>query len=391
MDVSTLLVFRRFVRRLFLSLTCVTCLVCTNVWAQVGVVQGVRNVVRPLANVGTPRYDRAVVSPGFSEDSSWDSEPNRKSVIFADPSAKYSVQTSNISWSSREGYPITARVYYPAGMRKNGTKYAAVVYSHGLGASPDNFSYLGYYWAGHGIVTICLRHPESDDSIWRGKIRAMGELKEAYHKYWTARDRVRALRSGVDLLYAGNTGSGPLGFLKDSIDLGAIGVAGNDLGALGALLMAGQLPPDNGVYLKDSRVSAVLAMSPPVFCDPVQGPSVYGRIQAPLMVVTGTQDDGIVGNTKAPQRRIPYDSVSGVDRYLVVLQGADHRVYGGRRLGSKQGNDHAFQETIARETVDFWRAYLLKDAVVMNQMCAHGMNAPLSNVHIEWRLGGNTF
>lgn len=390
MTFTSLYASRSFVRSLFLVLSSVCFLYLDNVsvCAQMGVVQGVRNIVRPRGNNDAPHYDRAMVFPEFSENGAIESDSNRKPIIFTDLTAEYSVLASNVSWSSREGYQLTARVYYPASMLESRKKFAAVVYSHGLGSSPDSFSYLGYYWAGHGIVTICLRHPESDESIWRGKLRAMGELKEAYQRYWTARDRVRALRSGVDLIISGNSGMGPLSFLKECINEEAIGVAGNDLGALGSLLLAGQLPPDNGVYLKDPRISAVLALSPPVFCEAFQGPNVYGRIEAPLMVVTGTQDDGIVGSTKAYQRRIPYDSVSGVDRYLVVLQGADHRVYGGRRLGAKQGNDRIYQETIAKETADFWRAYLLRESDVLNQMCAYGKASSLSNVHIEWKLGG---
>lgn len=357
-----------------------------SVWAQPGIVAGALKAVRPknAFNAGS-RYDRSPVLPAFGERGIAEAEPSAKRYAFSDPNAVYPVASQNVSWISREGSTVLAKIFYPATRPVAGAKFSAVVYSHGLGASAENFSYLGNFWAGRGVVTICLRHPESDESIWRGKIRAMSELKEAYRKYWNARDRARALRSGIDYLYACHNEHYPWG---EDVDLNSIGVAGNDLGALGALLLAGQLPPDNGAFLKDPRVAAVLALSPTVFCDSLQGPEVYGRIHSPLMIVSGTQDDGIVGTTKASERRIPYDSVNGIDRYLVILQGGDHRVYGGHRMGTKQANDVPYQETIARETADFWGAYLLKDVSVLSQMGAYGKTTPLSNAHIEWALGG---
>lgn len=363
---------------------------CQEVCAQSVVgqtVQGALNVVRPKANTSASRHEHSAEPPAFRDNGLLVSNERPVHAVFADSSALYTVATRTISWSSSSGFSYSARVYYPVIDPTKEMSFPIVVYSHGLGSSPDNFAYLGFYWAGRGVVTICIRHPESDESIWRGKIRAMNELKEAYQLHWSARDRARSMRSCIDVVCSGQLGYGPLGFLKARLDTDSIGVAGNDLGALGALLLAGQLPPDNGTYLKDSRVSAALALSPPVFCGALQGSNVYGRIQAPTMIVTGTQDDGIVGSTKAFQRRIPYDSLTGVDRYLVVLQGGDHRVYSGRKMGVKQVNDRAYQETIAKASADFWSAYLLKDETVLTQMSSYGKASVLSNANVEWMLG----
>jgi hypothetical protein len=107
------------------------------------------------------------------------------------------------------------------------------------------------------------------------------------------------------------------------------------------------------------------------------------------MIVTGTEDNGIVGTTKAHERRIPYDSIRGVDKYLVVLQGADHRVYGGRRMGAKHASDQPFQQTIRQETSDFWSAYLQTEPSILRQLCAQGKTVPFSNARVEWLLGGS--
>ncbi|MGI6400907.1 MAG: alpha/beta hydrolase family protein [Thermoguttaceae bacterium] len=287
---------------------------------------------------------------------------------------------TDIFWRSREGKNYSALVYHPTSQPASGTKFSVIVYSHGLGASAQDFSYLGQAWASRGVVAIMLRHPESDGSVWRGRVRPMAQLKEAYHRYWHGRDRAMAIRSAIDFVYAAHYDSGPMGA---DVDLNKIAVAGNDLGALAALLVAGQLPPDNGPSLKDERVSAVVALSPPIYCDEKLGPAVYAGITAPLMVVTGTHDDGIVGSTKAYQRRLPYDSVRYSDRYLVVLIGGDHRSYGRRWAGQQSSS---FHDTIGTETGDFLSAYLMNDYSALMAMREYGAASAISNAMIEKTL-----
>ncbi|MBP3532442.1 MAG: hypothetical protein J6K25_14900 [Thermoguttaceae bacterium] len=273
-------------------------------------------------------------------------------------SVKYPVARREVAWRDARGALVSALVFYPAAPPIAGAKFSVVIYSHGLGGSAERFAYLGEAWAARGVVTLCLRHPESDETVWRGKLRPMGELKEAYRHSWTARDRALAIRSALDFLATTQNADGPLG--RD-LDLNRVGVAGNDLGALAALLVAGQLPPDNGPSLKDPRVAATLALSPPVYCDRQQGRVVYSLLDAPFATFSGTNDDGVVGDVKAEQRRIPFDAARGVDRFHFTLQGGDHMVYGGHRLPTKQTNDARYQASIRSASTLFWRAYLCSD------------------------------
>ena len=330
--------------------------------------------LRPIAGAALPGFGS---NPG-----------DRAQASRLDPESIYEVGSQTITWYSQGGEVFSALAFYPTTPPLNGGKFPAVVYSHGLGSSPENFSYLGRSWASRGVVTIILHHYETDESLWRGKLRPMAELKEAYNKYWTARDRARAMSSAINFLYSINEEPGPLGA---SVDLTRIAVAGNDLGALAALMLAGQLPPDNSALMKDSRVSAVLAISPPVFCDPASAPTVYASITAPLMVITGTKDDGVVGSTKARQRRIPYDSVTRNDRYLVVLKGGDHRVYGGLRVGGqRQASDSAYQETVRVQSSDYFSAYLLNSASHLESMRSNGYSTRSENAFVEHAVFGES-
>ncbi len=297
------------------------------------------------------------------------------------PAENYAVGVRNVTWRGRDAKSYSALAYHPATPPVGDVKFSVVIFSHGLGASAESFSYLANAWAERGNLVLLLRHPTSDESVWRGKLRPMAELKDAYRKHWSGRDRARAIIAALDLVYSWkNEGTG----LGADLDLSRIAVAGNDLGALAALMVAGQLPPDNGPSLKDPRVASVLAMSPPVFCSREQGAIVYSQITVPVMVVTGTHDDGVVGSTKAYQRRMPYDSVRNVDRYLVILQGADHRVYGGLRISSqRQASDAPYQETILIETSDYFSAYLRDDAFRLASLRARGSVEQFANANVE--------
>ncbi|MBQ5788797.1 MAG: hypothetical protein IIW01_00775, partial [Thermoguttaceae bacterium] len=89
-------------------------------------------------------------------------------------SVRYPVARREVSWRDARGTQISALVFYPAAPPVAGSKFSVVVYSHGLGGSAERFAYLGEAWAARGVATLCLRHPESDETVWRGKLRPMG-------------------------------------------------------------------------------------------------------------------------------------------------------------------------------------------------------------------------
>lgn len=323
-----------------------------NAASPIYVASATENVDAEPEPLGTP-IDQPLGTPAKNEKEF--ATPTLEAVV---SSVVYPVARREVAWRDQRGARYSALVFYPAAPPVAGSKFSVVVYSHGLGGSAERFAYLGEAWAARGVVTLCLRHPESDETVWRGKLRPMGELKEAYRHSWTARDRATAIRSALDFLATTQNADGPLG--RD-LDLNRVGVAGNDLGALAALLVAGQLPPDNGPSLKDPRVAATLALSPPVYCDSRRGNVVYSLIDAPLATFAGTNDDGLVGDVKAEQRRTPFDAARGVDRFHFTLQGGDHMVYGGHRFPTKQTNDARYQATIRSASTLFWRAYLCGD------------------------------
>ena len=298
-------------------------------------------------------------------------------------SRRYPIAVKSFLWhDSARRRSIPVRIYHPS--IRSEENFPVIVFSHGLGGSVESCSYLGSAWASQGFVVVMVQHPGSDENVWKGKIRILHELQESYRANWSGRTRASDIRFVVDRLERLSIEGH---WLASIMDLDRIGAGGYDLGCLAALLVAGQLPPDRGSSLHDLRIKAVLAMSPPVNGSSRGFREVYAPITIPAFFITGTEDDGIIGSTKAHQRRIPFDFIRENDRYLVTLRGADHRVYGGRILSVLAKDDKPFQSLISRISSCFWRATLQEDAQAQATLNGYGLNSMLGSMaYLERKL-----
>jgi predicted dienelactone hydrolase len=298
-------------------------------------------------------------------------------------SGAYTVSSTAFVWHDvSRNRTIPVKIYYPAA--HNGENFPVIVFSHGLGGSIDCCSYLATAWASRGFVAVFLQHPGSDENVWKGKILILNELRESYRYNWNGRTRaldIRFVLDHLEQLAAKNH------WLAGKLDLNQIGVGGYDLGALASLLVTGQVPPDQGGSLYDSRIRAVLAMSPPVNSSGRNYREVYDPIEVPAFFITGTEDDGIVGTTKAYQRRIPFDSMSRNNRYLIVFQGGDHRIYSEHTLSLLARNDQRFQTAIIKVSGCFWQAVLQKNPKAEMTLNSYGLKSLLGGMAtVEQRI-----
>jgi hypothetical protein len=93
--------------------------------------------------------------------------------------------------------------------------------------------------------------------------------------------------------------------------------------------------------------------------------------------MTGTRDSSPIGETTAEDRRIPYDSISRPDQYLVTFQGGDHMIFSGRARMSGGEKDEYFQKYILTGTTAFWDAYLKDDARAKQWLDGDGFKTAL--------------
>ena len=88
----------------------------------------------------------------------------------------------------------------------------------------------------------------------------------------------------------------------------------------------------------------------------------YGTIRVPCFHMTGTRDDSPLGETRAADRRIPYDHMFGGDNYLLTFAGGDHMVFSGRPRAAAGGEkDERYHALILAGSTAFWDAYLNGD------------------------------
>jgi predicted dienelactone hydrolase len=276
--------------------------------------------------------------------------------MYADASGPYKADFVRYDWvDTHRDRDVPVKIYYPADCN---TPCPLIIFSHGLGGSREGYEYLGQRWASWGYVSVHVQHKGSDSEVWENTgPGSMAALKKASADPANFIDRPKDISFAIDQMEKLNYASG---LFKGRLNLDHIGVAGHSFGAYTALAVAGQVVGGR-LFQKsfaDPRVKAVIAMSAPVFGrQPLD--KAYGKIKIPVMHMTGTLDDSPIGETKAKQRRLPFDYIKAGDQYLITFNGGDHMVFSGRaRPAGVQSKDERFHSLILVSTTAFWDAYL---------------------------------
>jgi dienelactone hydrolase len=240
--------------------------------------------------------------------------------------------------------------------------FPVILFSHGLGGSREGYGYLGRQWAAHGYVVIHLQHAGSDDSVWRDQplTERMAAMRRAAAQPGNAAARARDVSFVIDqLTQLAATNSA----WRARLDLTHIGVAGHSFGAHTTLTVAGAVYSGARTNtFTDGRVKAAIPMSAPVPANHSRLDAVFAGVNIPCLHMTGTEDHSPIGDTRAEDRRLPYDHCRNSEQFLITFAGGDHAIFGGRerRLGGRK--DAEFQELIAQSSLAFWDAWLRGDA-----------------------------
>lgn len=263
---------------------------------------------------------------------------------------------------------VPVKIRWPDAARHTGQR-PLVLFSHGLGGTRDGGAIWGDAWADAGFVVLHLQHAGSDLSAVRASATSFA-------------DRI-GLRSaaGPQQLVAR---LGDVGFALDEIGRrhmaqqgrwgdvrpNQVGMSGHSFGAHTTLGMAGQRYPGfEGV--DETRLASFVAFSPAL---PAVGDAAkaFERMTRPLLSITGTRDQDVVGNGSTPDKRIAvFGALPAGSKAHLVLQDADHMTFGGQTgraveilpreqiTRDLQAVHHAL---VAAVTTDWWRSTLLGDA-----------------------------
>jgi predicted dienelactone hydrolase len=287
---------------------------------------------------------------------------------------------------------VPVKIYYP----RSAQRCPVIIMSHGLGGSRDGYEYLGRHWASHGYVSVHPQHKGSDDEVWKGVPSPMESMQKAAANPANAMNRPKDVSFVIDRLEQLDREDGPL---RGRLDTGRIGMAGHSFGGYTTLAIAGQVFPVLGqnLTLADRRIRAAVPMSGSVPKQRDKLDQAFGSIKIPCLHMTGTLDDSPIGETKAAERRLPFDHIHLADQYLVNFVGGDHMIFSGRPRRTEnvvapgwQGSgekDPLFQELIRTVTAAFWDAYLKDDAQAKTWLTGGGCQAMLGeNAQFEKKL-----
>jgi len=263
---------------------------------------------------------------------------------------------------------VPVRVRWPQSDRHNAA-LPVVLFSHGLGGTRDGGTVWGEAWAAAGFVVVHIQHPGSD-------LAAVSRTATSF----SDKAGLRVAAGAAQLLARLQD----VGFVLNQISLrhaarqgrwatarhGAVGMSGHSFGAHTTLGMAGQRYPGfEGI--SEPRLASFIAFSPTV---PSVGDAqqAFGRLSRPVLTLTGTRDDDVLGNGATPDKRIAvFPALPSSGKAQLVLQDADHMTFGGQTgraaeivpresvTRDQQARDPAL---VAAITTDWWRATLLDDA-----------------------------
>ena len=244
--------------------------------------------------------------------------------------------------------PVPIRLYQPR-ISSFATPAPLIIFSHGIGGSRLGYSYLGSYWASHGLASLHVQHVGSDRSIWFGNpFNLVSRLQEAAQEK-EALARVFDLRYALTKIF-----SDPLG---QTINPNQIIAAGHSYGANTTLLASGaRVNRDNiPVELSDSRITAAIVISAPRFYGQKSVDSILQPVRLPTLHITATEDNiQIPGYFSGYADRLAiFEAIGSERKALAVFEGGSHSMFTDRTRSGGAVLNHQVKEATQELSLDF--------------------------------------
>ncbi len=267
-------------------------------------------------------------------------------------------QIHDLDWvDGARDRPVPIRLYQPTAA-SSAAPVPMIIFSHGIGGSRLGYSYLGSYWASHGLASLHVQHVGSDRSIWFGNpFNLVSRLQEAAQEK-EAIDRVFDLRFALTRML-----EDPLGQI---INPNQIIAAGHSYGANTTLLASGARVSrdDIPVDLSDARIKAAIVISAPRFYGQKTVDSILQPIQLPTLHITATEDNiQIPGYFSGyPDRLAIFEAIGSQRKALAVFEGGSHSMFTDRTRSGGAVLNQQVKEATQELSLDFMAQVLNNQA-----------------------------
>lgn len=291
-------------------------------------------------------------------------------LAVASPSRAQSLPVQDELWTDGvRGRSLPVRIRWPATpLGEAAADTPVVLFSHGLGGTRAGGAVWGEAWAAAGFAVLHLQHPGSDFEAVRAGAGSFGNRAglAAVAGPEQLLARLLDVRFAVDEI-GRRQAAGQARWVGARMD--RLGLCGHSFGAHTTLGAAGQRYP-GAPAVDEPRLAAFIAFSPSM---PARGDAsqAFTGIRRPMLCITGTRDDDVVGNGATPDRRAAvFAALPPGQKAQLVLNDADHMSFAGqtgraveiiRRDESSRRLQPAHHAVVAAITTDWWRARLLGD------------------------------
>jgi predicted dienelactone hydrolase len=258
-------------------------------------------------------------------------------------------QIHDLDWvdAARER-PVPVRLYQPIAS-SSAAPAPLIIFSHGIGGSRLGYSYLGSYWASHGLASLHVQHVGSDRSIWFGNpFNLVSRLQEAAQEQ-EALARVFDLRFALTQILSDSLGQ--------AINPNQIIAAGHSYGANTTLLASGARVSQNAIPidLRDPRIKAAILISAPRFYGQNAVDSILQPVRLPTLHITATEDNiQIPGYFSGyPDRLAIFEAIGSERKALAVFEGGSHSMFTDRTRSGGAVLNHQVKEATQELSLDF--------------------------------------
>jgi hypothetical protein len=276
-----------------------------------------------------PRLDAPLAPPPRSTDS----------VAYASPKLALG-EPLHATWNVR-GEDVDVTLVAPA----DRGPFPLVLYLPGLGEPSAAGTAWRRSWAEAGYAVLSVQARATGTQAWSAERARTFDFRAVALEHFSARAVAgRApLVDGVLAEIGRRQQSGDAALAR--IDASRVAVAGFDVGALSAMVVAGQSIAERGVAAPPTArpaIRAVIALSPYADFAGMGTEARFRDIRLPVLSVTSPEDTDAYGLvTTAAVRRAPFQYMPPGRKYLLLLAAGPHALLGGQERPGSERTDSA--------------------------------------------------